>query len=109
MSINFEQITKRYNAAPVVNDVSLQIEVGELVLTRRYAGPQAFPEFLKSFAGGQRSFTSNDFPGEKAALERMGIRYLRVNYKFTGSAAVIKQGNQNAGQVPRKIARSWGI
>ncbi len=29
MSINFEQITKRYNAAPVVNDVSLQIEAGE--------------------------------------------------------------------------------
>ena len=29
MSINFEQITKRYNSAPVVNDVSLQIEAGE--------------------------------------------------------------------------------
>lgn len=29
MSINFEQITKHYNAAPVVNDVSLQIEAGE--------------------------------------------------------------------------------
>jgi sulfate transport system ATP-binding protein len=29
MSINFEQITKRYNEAPVVNDVSLQIEAGE--------------------------------------------------------------------------------
>jgi sulfate transport system ATP-binding protein len=29
MSINFEQITKRYNGAPVVNDVSLQIEAGE--------------------------------------------------------------------------------
>jgi sulfate transport system ATP-binding protein len=29
MSINFEQITKRYHGAPVVNDVSLQIEAGE--------------------------------------------------------------------------------
>jgi sulfate/thiosulfate transport system ATP-binding protein len=29
MSINFEQITKRYNGAPVVNDASLQIETGE--------------------------------------------------------------------------------
>ncbi len=29
MSINFEQITKHYNSAPVVNDVSLQIEAGE--------------------------------------------------------------------------------
>jgi sulfate/thiosulfate transport system ATP-binding protein len=29
MSINFEQITKRYNGTPVVNDVSLQIQTGE--------------------------------------------------------------------------------
>ena len=29
MSINFEQITKRYNGTPVVNDASLQIEAGE--------------------------------------------------------------------------------
>src|SRR5580700_5343338 len=29
MSINFEQITKRYNGTPVVNDVSLQIQPGE--------------------------------------------------------------------------------
>jgi ABC-type Fe3+/spermidine/putrescine transport system ATPase subunit len=29
MSINFEQITKRYHGVPVVNDVSLQIEAGE--------------------------------------------------------------------------------
>jgi sulfate transport system ATP-binding protein len=29
MSINFDQITKRYNGAPVVNDASLQIEAGE--------------------------------------------------------------------------------
>jgi ABC-type Fe3+/spermidine/putrescine transport system ATPase subunit len=29
MSINFEQITKHYHAAPVVNDVSLRIEAGE--------------------------------------------------------------------------------
>jgi ABC-type Fe3+/spermidine/putrescine transport system ATPase subunit len=29
MSINFEQVTKLYNGAPVVNDVSLQIETGE--------------------------------------------------------------------------------
>ena len=29
MSINFEQITKRYNGNPVVNDVSLQIQAGE--------------------------------------------------------------------------------
>ena len=29
MSIKFEQVTKRYNGAPVVNDVSLRIDAGE--------------------------------------------------------------------------------
>ncbi len=29
MSIRFEQVTKRYNGAPVVNDVSLRIDAGE--------------------------------------------------------------------------------
>jgi sulfate transport system ATP-binding protein len=29
MSINFEQVTKRYHGAPVLNDVSLRIEAGE--------------------------------------------------------------------------------
>jgi len=31
------------------------IEVADLVLTKRYMGPQAFPEFLKNFQGGQRT------------------------------------------------------
>jgi len=103
-------VGKTYNWSPdQCGDVTLQIEVGELTLSQRWAGPQAFPEFLHSFATGQRTFSPGSFPGERSALERMGIRYLRVNYKLTGSAPVIKQGNLVSGMVPREIARGWNF
>lgn len=89
-------------------DVIFQIEVGDLVLTRRYAGPQAFPDFLREFSGGRRTFPVGEFPGEKDTLERMGISAIRVNYQFIGSSQVVKQGSAMAGAVaPRMIARCW--
>ncbi|MBJ6724531.1 type VI secretion protein IcmF/TssM N-terminal domain-containing protein [Geomesophilobacter sediminis] len=102
-------VGKTFNWSPEgCGDVQLQIEVGDLVLTRNYPGPQGFPEFLQAFSGGQHTFTPRDFPGERSALERMGIRYLRVAYHLTGSEQVIKQGaGAAAGQIPRYIARGW--
>lgn len=89
-------------------DVIFQIEVGDLVLTRRYAGSQAFPDFLKDFPGGSRTFPVREFPGEKEALARMGLTSIRVNYQFLGGGAVIKQGSAMAGaSAPRVIARGW--
>jgi type VI secretion system protein ImpL len=99
-------VGKTFNWSPdTCGDVTLQIEVGDLVLTKRYAGPQGFPEFLESFAGGTRTFSSHDFPGERAPLQKMGIRQIRVNYQFTGSGPVIRQMKSVCGQLPRNIAR----
>jgi len=101
---------KTFNWSPDnCGDVLFQIEVGDLVLTRRYLGPQSFPEFLQSFPGGQRVFHPADFPGEKPALERMGIRYIKVNYQFIGSGPVVRQLTSACGQVPRNIARCWNF
>lgn len=99
---------KTFNWSPDnCGDVHFRIEVGDMVLTRAYMGPQAFPEFLRDFAGGQRTFSPRDFPGESSTLEKMGIRYIRVNYQFIGSGQVIKQISSISGQVPRSIARCW--
>ena len=97
-----------YWAPDTCGDVIFQIEAGDLILTKRYAGPQAFPDFLKEFAGGSRTFPAREFPGEKEALARMGITAIKVNYQFIGSGAVVKQGGAMAGATaPRQIARSW--
>lgn len=97
-----------YWSPDACGDVMLQIEVGDLVLTRRYGGPEAFPDFLKEFSSGSRTFSAREFPGEKDALSRMGISRIRVNYHFIGAGAVMKQGSAMAGATaPRQIARSW--
>ena len=86
-------------------DVILKIEVGDLVLTRHYMGQQGFPSFLKDMKGGRRTFSTREFPGEKNALERMGITSITVNYQLSGSEAVIRNTIPLSGHAPRSITR----
>jgi type VI secretion system protein ImpL len=88
-------------------DVVLQIEVGDVVLTRHYMGQEGFPNFLKDMRGGQRTFLAREFPGEKGVLARMGVKYITVNYRFSGSGAVLRQTATLSGQAPRSIAQCW--
>ena len=88
-------------------DVLFQIEVGEVVLTRHYMGQQGFPDFLKDLHGGRRIFSAGEFPGEKNALERMGVKTITVNYQFIGSKEILQQAAALSGQAPRTIARCW--
>ena len=95
-------------------DVIFQIEVGDVVLVKKYLGDQGFPEFLGDFRGGKKVFYPNEFPGEKAALDRYGIKYIRVNYQFTGDRPVVAMGGGGGGRgggaiggVPRNIGKCW--
>lgn len=89
------------------SEVTLQIEVGDLVLTRHYPGPQGMPEFLKDLKGGRRSFTPRDFPRQQQGLKRLGVKTVTVNYQITGSAPLLKQAVALSGQAPRVIAQGW--
>jgi len=106
-NLNFPA-TKTFNWSPdSCGDVVLQIDVGDTVLTKRYAGPQAFPAFLDDFRGGRHTFSPGDFPGERHSLERMGIRFIRVNYQVRGGQAISGQAKSMPGQAPRVIVRCW--
>ena len=101
-------VGKTFSWSPdACGDVLFQIEVGDLVLTRHYMGQQGFPDFLKDLHGGRRTFAAGEFPGEKTALERMGVKSITVNYQFIGSGAILKQTATLSGQAPRSIARCW--
>lgn len=101
-------VQKTFNwSAESCSDVLFQIEAGEAVLTKRYSGPQAFPAFLEDFPGGRRIFYSNDFPAQKQALERMGIKYIKVNYQISGQQAVVGRAKALPGRIPGSITRCW--
>jgi len=98
-----------FNWSPeTCGDVLFQIEVGDLVLTKKYAGNLGFAEFLQDFRGGQRTFYPSEFPAEKAGLEALGIKSIRVNYQFSGDhQSAIGQIRSLPGQAPRNIVRCW--
>lgn len=87
------------------SDVSLQVEVGDTVLDLRYQG---FPSFLRDFHGGSRTLYAAQFPGQKEALERMGVRFVRVNYRITGASAITDlQEELPSMRLPARIADCW--
>ncbi|HBG06211.1 MAG: type VI secretion system protein ImpL [Geobacteraceae bacterium GWC2_58_44] len=101
-------VGKTFSWSPdACGDVLFQIEVGDVVLTRHYPGQQGFPDFLKDLNGGRRTFGGREFPGEKSALDRMGVKSITVNYQFIGSGAILQQTATLSGQAPRSIARGW--
>lgn len=105
-NLNFP-VSKNITWSPdTCGEVVFQIEIGDLVLTRKY---QDFPEFLKDFQGGRHTFYANDFPREKAALDRMKVRFIRVNYQLSGTHTIMKMGGggDSSGHIPKVISRCW--
>jgi type VI secretion system protein ImpL len=101
-------IRKTFNWAPqTCGDVLFAIEVGNLVLTRKYKGFRAFAKFLKDFSKGRRTFYPGDFPDQAGALKRLGIKHIVVHYEISGSGPAIAALHAATGRVPREITKCW--
>jgi len=101
-------VSKTFQWSPdTCSDVLLQIEIGDVVLKKKYTGYQAFPEFLQDFKGGIRTFFANEFPAEKAALDRLGVQFIRVKYEFTGELPALGKLMTLPKQAPKNIVRCW--
>ncbi len=83
-------------------DVILEIDVGDVTLTKKYEGELAFRKFLLDFPKGYHTFTPKDFP----VLRDMGIKTITVRYRFKGDWRNII--NIRPVQTPRKIVACWG-
>jgi type VI secretion system protein ImpL len=107
--VNFNYpVSKSFQWSPdTCGDVLLQIEVGDVILKKKYTGYQAFPEFLKDFKGGIRTFFAKEFPEEKAALDRLGIQYIRLKYEFSGDQPVVGKFVALPKEAPRNIVKCW--
>jgi type VI secretion system protein ImpL len=107
-NMNFP-VNKIFNWSPRnCGDVTFQIAIGELLLTNRYTGSNAFSEFLNDFKTGERTFRRADFPLDEAALKRMGVSYIRAKYRFEGQFSdAIGVRSSAPGAPPRKIVPCW--
>ena len=70
-------------------DVVFTIEIGAMVLTKKYAGNLGFPTFLYDFGSGEKRWYPKDFPENEAALKKEHIRYIQINYQFDGNAPIV--------------------
>ncbi|HAA04927.1 MAG TPA: type VI secretion system protein ImpL [Syntrophobacteraceae bacterium] len=86
-------------------DVVFHIEVGNLLLARHYSGSQGFARFLQEFYSGDRTFIAEDFPGERAALQSLGIRFIQVKYMITGHEPVVQLLSVTPTRVPTLIVQ----
>ncbi len=71
------------------SDVSLRIEVGDVVLSYFYDGSLAFAKFLRDFRSGQRTYDERSFGRNRPALEQLGIRTITVRYEFGGAVGAV--------------------
>jgi type VI secretion system protein ImpL len=101
-------VTKTFTWSPdSCASVLFQIEISDTVLAKKYTGSQAFPDFLQDFWGGHRTFYAHEFPDKQEALGGLGIKYIRVNYQFSGDQEVIKQIFSLPEEAPRSIVWCW--
>ena len=75
-------------------EVSLQIKIEDLVLTKKYPGPQGTIRFLQDFRDGSRQFNADEFPAARSRLDSLGVRQFGVHYSFDGQAAILKNAQQ---------------
>ncbi len=90
-------------------DVVIQIDIGRLSLRKRYEGPQAFPRFLMDFPGGKHTFKPHDFPEDQDELKKVGVKYIEVNYVFSGDyQEILDLFKDRPKEIQRSIASCWG-
>jgi type VI secretion system protein ImpL len=91
-------------------NVVLQILFENMTLTTRYTGYCAFGKFLRDFGSGSRIFNAEVFPEHLTALNRIGVRYIEVNYIMQESqiGPVIRMLGAVPGGPPRRIVNCSG-
>jgi type VI secretion system protein ImpL len=84
-------------------DTSLTILLGDLKLTRAWEGKMGFAECMADFYTGSHTFTAEDFPRQREALEKLGVSGIKVSFKTAGSHAVARLLERNPSRVPLQI------
>ncbi len=83
-------IRKQFNWQPQkCNEVNLEIEIGHIILKKKYEGELSFPIFLNDFISGSHIYSAGDFPDHQKELDRRKIKFIKVNFRFEGAKPLI--------------------
>lgn len=88
-------------------DVTLRIDIGQLMLTKNYNGVKGFGKFLTDFHDGRRVFTPADFPNHQVQLDNLNVRYIDLNYEIRGQRPVVQTLDTVPLDLPATIAYCW--
>ena len=71
-------------------ETTLEIEVDNMTLTKRYPGPLGLPTLLEEFQDGARVFTPADFPAAADRLDALDITEITIRYDMTGRTELLQ-------------------
>lgn len=101
------RISKDFEWNPGCGDILFSITIGGLTLEKVYAGPNAFPNFLKEFQYGVRVFKQEDFADQEEKMEKLGITRIDVQYEIEGHLPLTRSLKATTLPVPEKVAMCW--
>jgi type VI secretion system protein ImpL len=85
-------------------DTSLTIRFRSATLNVLYAGANGFLDFLNDFHYGEKIFKRQDFPAQEAALAKLGIGEITIQYWFAGADELLSSRIVMAGEPPAVAA-----
>jgi len=87
------------------SDTTVTIVFNDLTVTKTYPGPNGFALFLKDFrTGGSKTYTPEDFPGQKDMLGALGVKRIQVSFVFEGNQPVIRLLSVTPTTIPQTIS-----
>jgi len=100
-------INRRFPWTTACTGVNLELNLSSLTMTKSWQGPTAFPDFIKTFGGGPRSFTPNDFPEFSGQLSELGVKEIRLQFDVQGAGQVLQSVATTPLNIPQHAAACW--
>lgn len=73
------------------SDVSLEVFFSGFKLVRHWAGDRAFIDFLRTFNGGQHTFTADEFPNQRDLMGSENLTFIQLTYRQQGERDLLER------------------
>lgn len=102
-------ISRRFPWTTACTGVTLEINLSSLTMQKTWQGPTAFPDFIKTFGGGPKSFSPSDFPEFSSQLRELGIKEIRLQFDVDGAGQVLQSVATTPLNIPQHAAACWTL